>query len=81
VLTTKADTVLLMRSTDELECRLQELAAHASNALGAEAVIVGGGPLGRLARGLGRKLNAPIIEPIPEAVRQVARVLGVNLRR
>lgn len=38
------------------------------------------GPLGRLARGLGRKLNAPVIEPIPEAVRQVAQVLGVNLR-
>jgi len=79
VLTTDADAALLLRSTRELECRLHELAARAINALGAQAVIVGGGPLGRLARGLGRKLDAPVIEPIPEAVRQVARILGVNL--
>ena len=70
-----------MQSAADLEHRLYELAVHAVSALGAQAIVVGGGPLGRVARALRGRLDVPVIEPIPEAVRHIARVLGVASAR
>jgi Asp/Glu/hydantoin racemase len=43
---------------------------------GAEAVIIGGGPLGAAARALQAMFAVPVIAPIPCAVRQVVAALG-----
>lgn len=40
---------------------------------GADAVIIGGGPLGRAAVGLGRQFARPVIAPLAAAARAVAR--------
>ncbi len=41
----------------------------------AEAVIIGGGPLASAARDLKQYFDIPIIEPIPEAVRYLSRMI------
>jgi Asp/Glu/hydantoin racemase len=43
---------------------------------GAEAVIVGGGPLSAAARALRNQFGVDIIEPVPAAMRLVARLLS-----
>ena len=42
---------------------------------GAEAVIIGGGPLGEAARELQPMFTVPIIAPIPSAVRRIVRLV------
>jgi Asp/Glu/hydantoin racemase len=42
---------------------------------GADAVIIGGGPLGRAAVGLGRQFDRPVIAPLAAAARAVARAV------
>ena len=76
-LTTQGDAAALMRSPNDLTHRLCELAIRAVNEFGAQAVIVGGGPLGRVARSLRDTLSVTVIEPIPEAVCYIGQVLGV----
>ena len=46
---------------------------------GAEAIVIGGGPLGRVAKALSGKVGVPVIEAIPEAVRNLATALGAKL--
>lgn len=59
---------------------LQQALAEAVNQCiqldGAEAVIIGGGPLAQAATQLQALWGVPIIEPIPAAVRQLAGLLG-----
>jgi len=76
-LTTRGDAAALMRSPNDLTRRLRELAIRAVEELGAQAVIVGGGPLGHVARSLRDTLSVPVIEPIPEAVCYIGQALGV----
>jgi Asp/Glu/hydantoin racemase len=76
-LTTQGDASVLMRSPNDLTRCLRELALRAVDQLGAQAIIVGGGPLGRVARSLRDTLSVPVIEPIPEAVSYIGQVLGV----
>jgi len=76
-LATQGDAAALMRSPNDLNRGLRELALRAVDELGAQAVIVGGGPLGRAARSLRDTLSVPVIEPIPEAVSYIGQVLGV----
>lgn len=42
---------------------------------GAEAVVIGGGPLGQAAIAIQQQLEAPIIAPIPSAVRRLLNAL------
>ena len=42
---------------------------------GADAVVIGGGPLGQAAIEIQRQLDAPIIAPIPSAVRRLLKAL------
>lgn len=77
VLTAEGDAAELLRSPSALERALRSLAVRAVTGLGVEAIIVGGGPLGRVAHALRDTLGVPVIEPIPEAVRQIERMLGV----
>src|SRR5262249_3963477 len=76
-LTTQGDAAARMRSPSDLAHSLRELALRAVDELGAQAIIVGGGPLSRVARSLRETLSVPIIEPIPEAICYVGKVLGV----
>ncbi|VVE11682.1 hydantoin racemase [Pandoraea communis] len=41
----------------------------------AEAVVIGGGPLGQAAIGLAHRFQVPVIAPIPAAMRRLSRVL------
>jgi allantoin racemase len=43
---------------------------------GAEAVIIGGGPLGQAAIALASRFTTPIIAPIPAAVRRLLMLIG-----
>lgn len=55
-----------------------ELATAVETAIrdgGAEAVIIGGGPLAQAARELAPRLDVPLIEPIPTAVRAAIATL------
>lgn len=45
---------------------------------GAEAVIIGGGPLGEVARDLQPMFTVPVIAPIPSAVRRIIRLIAAR---
>lgn len=65
---TPADPQQIMTDPSALVAAL-ELACHtAISESGAEAVIIGGGPLAQAAESLRHKLSVPLIAPIPEAV-------------
>ena len=81
VLATEGDPVALMATPVELESALQVLAQQAVTELGAEAIVIGGGPLGRVAKALSGKVDVPVIEAIPEAVRYLASALGAAATR
>jgi len=44
---------------------------------GAQAVIIGGGPLGQAAVGLARQFSIPVIEPIPASVRRLVAMIQI----
>jgi len=81
VLATEGDPVALMATPVELESALQALAEQAIADHGAEVIIIGGGPLGRVAKALSGKVGVPVIEAIPEAVRYLAAALGAAATR
>lgn len=69
VRTTPGDPAALMSRTDDLVSALAEAVREAVELDGAEAVIIGGGPLGGAACDLSRMLDVPVIEPIPAGIR------------
>lgn len=68
VFLTPGDPATLMADPDGLVAAL-ETACRAAIGAGAEAVVIGGGPLAVAARALRATLPVPIIEPVPAAVR------------
>ncbi|WP_454711457.1 aspartate/glutamate racemase family protein [Cupriavidus nantongensis] len=48
---------------------------------GAQAVIIGGGPLGEAARALGQRFSVPVIGPIPAACEALARAMQLAWRQ
>ena len=80
VLATEGDAIALATPV-ELESALQVLAQQAVTEHGAEAIVIGGGPLGRVAKALSGKVDVPVIEAIPEAVRYLAAALGAAATR
>ena len=59
VLATEGEPVALMATPLELESALQALAEQAVTEHGAEAIVIGGGPLGRVAKALSGKVGVP----------------------
>ena len=55
---------------------LADAVRHCINDDGAEAVIIGGGPLGEAARELAPMFSIPIVAPISAAVRSVLAILN-----
>jgi allantoin racemase len=73
---TDGDPNELIRNPDLLRSALMQTAENCVARDGAEAVIIGGGPLGQAAAQIQGQLSVPIIAPIPAAVRRLVAVLG-----
>jgi allantoin racemase len=75
---TESDPVRLMADPARLELELVAACQVAVADLRAQAIVIGGGPLALAARQLRSRVEVPIIEPIPAAVRSaMARAQGV----
>jgi Asp/Glu/hydantoin racemase len=73
---TPGDPVALTADPARLQASLAEAVAKCFDHDHAEAVIIGGGPLGQAATALARSFERPIIAPIPSAVRRLMAVPG-----
>ncbi len=69
------DSPDVMRDPDALDHALLDAVMRAA-AAGAEAVIIGGGPLAQAAVRLAPLSPVPLIQPVPEAARAMARLLA-----
>jgi len=72
---TQGNPVVLAADQDRLVTALVEATRVCIDADGAEAVIIGGGPLGEAARELQPMFTVPIVAPIPSAVRRIIRLI------
>lgn len=72
---TGGDPMLLTADPARLEASLRKATAECIEKDGAEAVIIGGGPLGQAAVALAPSFGRPIIAPIPAAMRRLMRML------
>jgi Asp/Glu/hydantoin racemase len=68
---TPGEPAVLMSDPIALEAALLE-ACRAAMQAGAEAVVIGGGPLACAARAIAPRLRLPVIEPVPAAIRLAA---------
>ncbi len=71
----EGDPVVLAADASAQESALARAAADCFDIDGAEAVVIGGGPLSAAARALREHFGAAIIEPVPAAMRRIARFL------
>lgn len=69
VFLTRTAPLELAANPDQQLNELADAVATAISVGGAEAVIIGGGPLAKSARELAPRFEVPLIEPIPAAVR------------
>jgi Asp/Glu/hydantoin racemase len=72
---TPGDPVALTADPARLHEQLADAVAKCFDDDRAEAVIIGGGPLGQVATALAQSFDRPIIAPIPSAVRRILAVL------
>ncbi|MCX2184611.1 hypothetical protein KV205_29390 [Streptomyces sp. SKN60] len=75
---TTGDPELLAARPESLLAALETAARACAVRDGAEAVVIGGGPLGEAADALSSRLAVPVVAPIPAACRRIARALGVS---
>lgn len=73
---TEGDVHRIMADPARLVAALGEACERAIADLGAEAIVIGGGPLGEAAAMLTGRFAVPIIAPIPAAVRLAIRRIG-----
>jgi Asp/Glu/hydantoin racemase len=73
---TSVDPTELVKDGDRMRDALADAVRHCINDDGAEAVIIGGGPLGEAARELAPMFSIPIVAPISAAVRSVLAILN-----
>lgn len=66
---TEGDVHAVMADHETLVEALAKACHHAIETMGAEAIVIGGGPLGQAAQSLNLRFTVPIIAPIPAAVR------------
>ena len=71
----EGDPQELMRDPARLRAALAGAVEACIAQDGAEAVIIGGGPLGEAARELQPKFAVPVIAPIPSAVARIIRII------
>ncbi len=76
---TPGDPRALMADPVALEQALLQACELAVSEDGAQAIVIGGGPLAVVGRALARRLPVAVIEPVPAAVRLVmARIAGTT---
>lgn len=73
---TPGDPWLLGQDPDALEATLAAAVQACAEDDGAQAVVIGGGPLGRAAQALSLRFAIPVIGPIPAACRAIQRALA-----
>jgi Asp/Glu/hydantoin racemase len=78
---TQGDLASLMADPVLLRSALKRVVEECIARDGAEAVIIGGGPLSQAAMALQSEFSVPIIAPIAAATRRVIRVIGSHLLR
>jgi Asp/Glu/hydantoin racemase len=66
---TVGEPARLMQQPQALRDALAQACDEAVRLCGAQAVVIGGGPLARAARALREQVGVPLIEPVPAAVR------------
>ncbi|MEU2658688.1 aspartate/glutamate racemase family protein [Streptomyces sp. NPDC007325] len=72
---TAGDPRRLAATPAEMTERLAEAVDRCVREDGAEAVVIGGGPLGEAAEALRHRFPVPVIGPVPAAAREVRRLL------
>jgi Asp/Glu/hydantoin racemase len=78
VRTTPGDARAVMADGRALQTALENIIKEALEQDGAEAVVIGGGPLAEAAHHLAQVIHVPIIEPIPAAVRLLHERCGMR---
>jgi allantoin racemase len=73
---TAGDPLTLVADPKRLVEALADAVRQSIEGDGAEAVIIGGGPLGDAAIALARRFSTPIVAPIPAAVARLMRALA-----
>lgn len=73
------DPQALMRDSAQLRAALAGAVEACIRQDGAEAVIIGGGPLGEAARELQPMFAVPVIAPIPSAVARIIRLITARI--
>ncbi|MEM1049935.1 MAG: aspartate/glutamate racemase family protein [Pseudomonadota bacterium] len=71
---TEGDPLVVMEDPKRLRDAMRKT-VNLCAADGADVVVIGGGPLARVARDLQDESPVPLIEPVPEAARLVVKVL------
>ena len=72
---TRGDPLGLLQDPERMAEALALCVQACIESDGAEAVIIGGGPLGEAARTLAPRFAVPVVAPIPAAVRELIRQL------
>lgn len=75
---TDGDPSALMEDEDRLARVLAEAAAVAVAEDRADAVLIGGGPLGPVAAAVARRISVPVIEPVAAGIGAIAERLGLT---
>ena len=73
---TEGDPFALVADPAGLVAALAEACERARRKAGAEAVIIGGGPLAKAATEIAARLDMTIVEPIPAAVRLIRQLIA-----
>lgn len=71
---TEGDPLVVMADPNRLRDAMRK-AVDLCAADGAEAVVIGGGPLAMVARELGSESPVPLVEPVPEATHLIANAV------
>lgn len=66
----------VMKTSLQLEAALMAVCETAITADGAQAIVIGGGPLAQAAQAIAKRLRIPIIDPVVSAVRLAIKTLS-----
>lgn len=75
---TQGDPRVLMADANALRSALLLACEEAVQIDGAQAVVIGGGPLAVIAREISHRVAVPLVEPVPAAVRLVLRLAAAS---
>lgn len=73
---TEGDPRVLMADPAALEGAMLRACERAVGDDAAQAIVIGGGPLAKVARALANRLPVPVIEPVPAAVHMLVRLIS-----